>query len=428
MKILLVEPNRTFQQIILNSLASLTQDVDVVATAEQARVSYADAKYSLLVIARQLPDQNGEELVQQFRQQSGTSRIPVVLLTSEKNTQITNQALASGVTEVFQRDELEKLLDYLIKLCKEHSANSDMEGHILLVEDTMTMAQIMMAYLGKMGLSYEHCTTGEEAVELYNKHDFDLVMTDFMLEGQMTGLHVLREIRAHENSKKARVPVLSVTGVEEESRVLELLRAGANDIVNKPVVFEQLQVRVRNLLQNKKLIDQVEEQALYMNQLAMTDQLTGLYNRHYLMEYGPKAVSECIRHQQQLTLMVVDVDHFKKVNDTYGHSVGDKVLIAVGVILNDVSRDEDVATRFGGEEFVILLRHCSQADAVKKAEKLRQDLEQLKPEGITVTASFGIASVDNDKQHDFDALFTAADTAVYRAKENGRNQVQIGSC
>ena len=157
--------------------------------------------------------------------------------------------------------------------------------------------------------------------------------------------------------------------------------------------------------------------------MAMTDQLTALYNRHFLVEFAPKRLAEAMRHKTDLSLMVVDLDHFKAINDTHGHDRGDQVLREVADILKSVCRKEDMAIRLGGEEFLLILPHCSAEGVIKKAEELRLLLLKTRPARLDVTGSFGITCLEGGNQADFSDLFTAADEAVYEAKDTGRNKV-----
>jgi two-component system cell cycle response regulator len=157
----------------------------------------------------------------------------------------------------------------------------------------------------------------------------------------------------------------------------------------------------------------------------MTDQLTTCHNRHSLSEYAPKYFKDAIRYQHPLSIMILDLDHFKKINDEFGHTTGDVVLEEVGKLLMSICRQGDIVARIGGEEFLILLPHCNTVDAMDKAENVRALIEQTKPCDLTVTASIGIASLSKQYDEDFDKLYKAADKAVYLSKENGRNQVSI---
>ena len=253
---------------------------------------------------------------------------------------------------------------------------------------------------------------------------FDLVLSDIFLKGRMTGLRLLLHIRTLEG-KKSKIPFIAMSSNTDEVRKVELLSEGANDFVPKPALREELVARVVNLVANKQLQDKVEKQQKELESLAMIDQLTGLYNRNYLFKNIPEKISESIRYKYDCCLIVIDVDKFKYVNDTYGHSVGDKILRSVGEELSKNCREEDIIARFGGEEFVVLLSHCNYDDGLSIAEKIRKNVENLHPEGLDITASFGVTSIKSASgiKPKFDELFKLADSSVYRAKENGRNCV-----
>jgi two-component system cell cycle response regulator len=167
----------------------------------------------------------------------------------------------------------------------------------------------------------------------------------------------------------------------------------------------------------------VHDQRRELFAMATTDKLTGCHNRHSLMEFSHKFIAQAQRHQYPVSLMVIDLDHFKSINDTHGHAVGDIVLEAIGKLLNSNFREGDLVARFGGEEFVILLNHCASNDARLIAEKTREKMEALKPHDLVVTPSIGLTSLDIGENGSFETMFSIADESVYVAKENGRNQV-----
>jgi len=142
-----------------------------------------------------------------------------------------------------------------------------------------------------------------------------------------------------------------------------------------------------------------------------------------MMDYSSKFVSQARRHEYPISMMVVDLDHFKAVNDNHGHAVGDLVLELTGELLNKSFRESDMVVRYGGEEFVVLMNYCDGENARAKAESLRLDIEKLKPNGLEVTTSIGVTSLEPGATGDFEAMFHAGDQGVYKAKENGRNQV-----
>ena len=158
--------------------------------------------------------------------------------------------------------------------------------------------------------------------------------------------------------------------------------------------------------------------------MAMHDQLTGLYNRHYLEEVAAQKLSEAIRHHQSVFLLILDLDLFKIINDTHGHPIGDIVLREFATLLEEQNRSEDIVARIGGEEFVIMLEHCNAIEAERKAQLIRKKVAKLDPNGIPITVSIGMAEL-NPKGETFSELLERADTALYQAKDNGRNCVVL---
>jgi two-component system cell cycle response regulator len=213
-----------------------------------------------------------------------------------------------------------------------------------------------------------------------------------------------------------------LSSLQSEEDKLKILESGARDFISKPVIPRELLARVSILLENKQLIDRLEAQKRLLFALAMRDQLTSLFNRRSLFEIAPKEVASAQRHGYPISLFMLDLDHFKEVNDNYGHQAGDSVLREIGALILSLLREGDFAARFGGEEFVVLLPHCKMSDAMARAEDLRAAIEGQNPASLPVTTSIGVATLAPG--WNFEALFRAADEAVYRAKANGRNRVE----
>lgn len=283
---------------------------------------------------------------------------------------------------------------------------------VLIVDDVPTNVQAL-ALLLKEEYVIKVATGGARALELASQDPIpDLILLDVQMP-EMNGYDVLKLLK--QESTTADIPIIFVTGKDAvEEYGIEL---GAVDYIAKPIRPSIVKARVKTHITLKRQHDQLVGMATH-------DQLTGLYNRHFLNDILGKKVSEAKRHGYALSVVIVDIDHFKNVNDTFGHLTGDMMLKAVAKVLEGNARKEDVAARFGGEEFIILLDNCTAHDAQIKAEKLRSDIEALHPEGITVTASFGVAQLQGDMQPCED-LLKNADTALYLAKETGRNRVVL---
>ncbi len=217
------------------------------------------------------------------------------------------------------------------------------------------------------------------------------------------------------------MPVLVLTGSESGARQAEVFHAGANDFVSKPIVEEVLMARIHSLLLIKQQFKALKRQSEYMHRLSITDSLTGVYNRRYLLDHGEQFLAT--RRNHPVGAVLLDIDHFKKINDNLGHITGDRVLQALGELLLQRVPENALAVRFGGEEFALLVPRCNINDAEQCAEGLRKEIEDLKPAGVPITVSVGLATNQQNPDLSLTQLLNRADKALYEAKAQGRNKV-----
>ena len=420
MNALIIEDSPVFRQMVQHTLEELGFQTECAELAAEGMKALEQRRFDLLILDLHLPDQSGLEIARRIRAQAAHRLLPILMLTSDDSKLLMQRALDAGVTELFRKTKIAELHDSL----REYIARMQrqLKGRVMLIEDSPTTSELLAYMLNRMNLEVDRFETGEAALEAVTKSNYDLIVSDIVLAGQMTGLGVTRAIRSMDG-EVSRTPILGLSALEDAARKIEMLKMGANDYVSKPVVEEEFVARVGNLISSKQLFDQVQQQRRELRERSIRDALTGLYNRHYLSEVSSQLFAHADRQQRPLSVMMVDLDHFKKINDTYGHDVGDKVLASVGQLLAQDCRQGDVAARFGGEEFVILLPDCTQAAATQRAERLLADLRALKPADITVTASIGISAQGSSQIMGFDQLFKMADEAVYEAKQSGRNRV-----
>ena len=300
---------------------------------------------------------------------------------------------------------------------------------VLIVDDRPENIQLLASCL-KTDYHIKVATSGERCLELANKEsELDLILLDVVMPG-MNGYEVIQKLK--EKSETESIPVIFITGKDGEKEEELGLALGAVDYITKPIRTAIVKARVKTHTTLKRQHDQ-------LSILAMCDQLTGLYNRHYLVEMAAQKIALALRHQLPLSFLMIDIDHFKSVNDRFGHSEGDRVLQAVAAEIEKSCRKEDVVARLGGEEFVVMLEQSSIDLAVDKAEQLRQQVGDLNFGELAVTVSIGVAvlehsedRVDKDSiQADsvqnnlFDRVLNRADKAMYQAKQQGRNRVVV---
>lgn len=285
---------------------------------------------------------------------------------------------------------------------------------ILVVDDVPINIQFLVGLLSPH-YKIMVAKSGQRCVELATgKNPPSLILLDVEMP-EMKGYQACKLLKEHPVSSD--IPVIFVTAKDSEEEEEYGLKIGAVDYITKPINPTITLARVNTQLKVKKQTDM-------LNELAMKDPLTGLFNRYALDEFAEKQIKQAQRHDIPLSVVMFDIDYFKQVNDQHGHPAGDEALVKISEVVTANVRGEDKVGRFGGEEFVILLSHCGLSEAGKKAESLRQAIEELSLEFGNVTASFGVASLD-DKNNSFSELCKSADDALYAAKGAGRNCVEL---
>jgi len=429
MNALIIENSRLYRQLLDNILGQQGFVTDITDELSVARDHLQHNQYDIIFINENLKDGSGLELIRYCKQHQELKQVPILLFTSDDNIQ---DKFELDIDGIIYKHNLQQISDQITNFLETHLDPVFCEGRILFIEDSDSLAQMILSTLSQTGYRVEHYKSADAAWKEFNDEisygsdyqAYDLVISDVNVEGELNGLQLTQLIRKLEDARGF-IPIIAITAQTEAEIRLSLYQEGVSDFIPKPILIDELLVRVNNLITNKRLLDKVHDQRRELFTLATTDKLTGCHNRHSLMDFSQKFISQAIRHHFPVSVLVIDLDHFKNINDTHGHATGDIVLQATGQLLTNNFRDGDMVARFGGEEFVVLLNHCAQEDAAVIAEKFRQRLEALKPADLKVTASIGIACLDIGKQYDFEALFAAADKGVYAAKENGRNQVQL---
>ena len=424
LKALVIESSGYYRDILAQILSNIGVEYDIFATAKEALESEIKSEYAFIIVSRYLDDMNGELFLHRYGEKYFLGDALTIMITADTVSELMMEANKAGFKLVFDRKDIDSIQAYLISVLNSRTLN--LKGKILYIEDQESVAGSTVALFEGYQADIDHVTNVTDAEKKFIENDYDLVITDYYLKSKETGDEIINLVRDFKDVDKARIPVLVVSSESDQVKRTAFLRKGANDFIIKPFDSDELIVRSSNLIKNKKLQEQAKKQQVELTNLAMTDQLTGLYNRHSLFDIGPKYLSDANRHNFSISLLMIDLDHFKNINDTHGHAVGDIVLKAVGKVLNDNCRTEDFVARFGGEEFVMVLSHCDYDFATIKAESIRLAIEESMPHGLVITGSIGAAALE--KGDSFESLFEKADKAVYDAKEGGRNQVVLFPC
>jgi len=306
------------------------------------------------------------------------------------------------------------------------SAGADQAPRVLVADDSATIRVALVRAMPEQSQVTE-ASNGEDAwALLQEKDEIELVITDLDMP-RLNGYELLQRIRSSEISRIASMPVIVVTGAEDTKAKSRAFELGANDFISKNADKIEIRARVRAHHKLALLIHELEESRKILNAQANTDALTKLTNRRAFFVRASEALELMRRHEQPFSVLMIDVDHFKAINDTYGHQCGDYVLLEIAQILTKNIRTNDILARIGGEEFAIAAPYSNRLAAVVLAERLRKAVEsaEFNCQGtrIAVTASVGVVAQDKNLPLDIDQLLARADARLYIAKRRGRNRL-----
>jgi len=303
-----------------------------------------------------------------------------------------------------------------------------MADSVLIIDDSEAVREKIIKTLESRDL-FSRFYQAEDGLEGFKKllaSPVDIILCDLEMP-RMDGFKFLGMLKGR--PEVSDTPVIILTGNDDRELKIKGLEQGACDFITKPFDPEELVARMRVHLKIKHLQDDLKRSNELLLELSNTDHLTGLFNRRFLMEALDKEVQRARRKDGQVALLLMDIDHFKRVNDTHGHLQGDVVLQKVALHIQKELRSYDIAARYGGEEFVAVLPDTSLKEAFNVADRIRLSVQGMHFAGSLanerVTVSLGVALFPSPCFDDIDGLLRAADEALYQAKERGRNRVII---
>ncbi|MBV8938290.1 MAG: PleD family two-component system response regulator, partial [Alphaproteobacteria bacterium] len=415
-------------------------------------------KPDIILLDVMMPGVDGFETCKLIKQDPEISHIPVVMVTALSDQSDRVRGLEVGADDfltkpindmaLFARvrslvrikvllDELrlrdQTLLQMGIAAEAGKSFVSDVNGaRVLLVDDDPVQAKQITAKLGETyQVDWLQEADVEPAVKKATAMPYDVIMVSALLMDE-DGLRLASLMKSHEEIRH--VPILMLVDEDDTATMLKVLEMGFNDYLRVPVDKNEMTARVRTQIRRKRYQEALRATYQQSISLAITDALTGLYNRHYLNTHLENMTRQSLEGKKPLTVMMMDMDHFKSVNDQHGHDAGDMVLKRLAEIILQSSRSADLVARYGGEEFVVLMPETGLPEAGDAAERLRKTVEStpFNVEGACIfsTISIGISTLKFGgglmKQDECGTdLLKRADGALYEAKNGGRNQVKI---
>ena len=412
-KILIVEDNKALAKLIAKKMEDKVEmDIDIAHSLAEAQAFLTNPKeYFIALLDLNLPDAPNGEVVDYVISKG----LPSIVLTGSMDEATRESFIHKDIVDYVYKGNMDDI-NYIFRII--NRLNKNRQYKVMVVEDSAPFRSALKKILTSLQFQVFTAAHGEEAMNYFTDNpDIKLALCDYRMPVK-DGLEVLKEIRAI--GDKNQIGVLMMTSPSENVNGAIFLKNGANDFIAKPFVKEELICRVNNTIEAMENINQIAD-------FANKDFLTGVYNRRYFYENMNEYVAYAEEHMEPYVVAMLDIDHFKKINDTHGRNSGDKVLKTLAKKLIDETKGDDLIARFGGEEFCVILKNISNEDAVKFFVNLRANIAnckvQLKKEQISFTVSIGVAFSRSDYR--LDELLELADEALYRAKENGRNRVEI---
>jgi len=431
--------------------AKLSAEYFEVITAyngEQALARVASDAPDIILLDVMMPGMDGFEVCRRIKSNPKTTHIPVVMVTALDQPSDRVTGLDAGADDFLTKPvddmslfarvrslvRLKMMTDELrmreetgqsmgLTDASETMFEPDPTGHILIVEDRPESVAWFRAALEAKN-KVADIATFDEALVSARGGDFDLIVVSLGIRA-FDGLRLCSHLRSLAEIRNT--PILVLVSEGENRKLAQALDMGVNDYLMRPVDRNELMARVKTQLRKKRYADKLRHNMQLSLEMAITDQLTGLHNRRYMARHLDTLMKNA-SEAKPISFLIMDIDYFKAVNDTYGHDVGDEVLRDFASRIGANVRGIDLACRYGGEEFVVVMPDTDAGYAYTVAERLRQSIEltpfpiSRAPDKINVTASIGIAS-SNGNGDDSDKLLHRADQALYRAKREGRNRV-----
>jgi two-component system cell cycle response regulator len=409
----------------------------------------AEEKPDLVLLDVMMPGMDGFEVCRRLKDDSATRHIPIVLVTALDGRADRITGLEAGADEfltkpiddvmLFARVKSLTRLKLVIDELRQREASGrrigviagaasrlgGAGGRVLIVDDQERQAQRMFSEL-----AIEHRPVLEsdpEKAHLSARGPVDLIIVNTMAR-TFDGLRFAAQIRSDEATRH--LPILGVIDPDDRPRLVKALEIGLNDVLTRPIDPQELSARVKSQVRGKRYTDFLRNNLDHSLELAVTDQLTGLHNRRYMTGQLGALVNRSARGGDPVSALMIDIDHFKKINDGFGHDIGDEVLREFAVRLASNVRAIDLPCRYGGEEFVVIMPDTRLEDAEKIAERIRRHVAGSPfrvsggAESLTVTISIGVAATVGEGDN-AEALLKRADEAMYTAKSTGRNAVIV---
>ncbi|MDK9693159.1 MAG: diguanylate cyclase [Sulfurimonas sp.] len=409
-RLLIVEDSKSLAKMIARKIElELGCEVDVAYSMSEAKLFLKRYRYFLVLTDLNLPDAQNGEIVEYVL---GTGN-HVIVISGNIDKTFRAVMLKKNIIDYVNKSGVNDI-NYILQTIARLQKNKN--HTILVVDDSLVFRKQLQSMLENMFFKVITVAHGEEAIGiLHTRNDISLVLTDYHMP-VMDGLQLTSEIR--KLYTKNDLTIITISSDDKEDTTALFLKSGANDYIKKPFSKEEFSCRINNSIEALENIHAITNHA-------NRDFLTGLYNRRYFFATMQSYFEKALREGEKFAIAMIDIDHFKKINDTYGHDTGDKVINAVADVLRANTSQNDMVARFGGEEFCVILKNIAPLKALSIFENLRAKIETCSVvatngENTHCTASIGVLLTPEES---LEESINQADMLLYSAKQQGRNRV-----
>ena len=452
-RILIVDDDPKNVKLIAGYLHHEDYELLTAYSGEEALERARKDRPDLILLDIMMPGKDGFTVTRELKDDPETSSIPIIMVTALSSTKDKVKGLEAGAEEFLSkpvnREEIRTRIASVLKL-KQYQSQLDIRKKtesslriekvqvqseirrkglpkVLIVDDDPNEQKLLLNYLKDENFDILSENNGKDALKTALREEVDLIILDILLP-KMDGFMVCRRIKQSKETKD--IQVVLITCLDDMESRIKGVELGADDFLVKPLESRELVARSRILIKKKEYIDQLHEHCERAISSAILDGLTGLYNNAYFKQFLEFEIKRCEREKHPLSLLMMDIDEFKTINDTVGHYRGDEVLRKVGETIKSSIREIDLAARYGGDEFAIVFPYTHIDVALLAAERIQEKLnsDKITVEGIenplTISTSIGLSTYPGSAESVVE-MINVADAMLYRAKKNGKNRIEV---
>ncbi len=418
--ILIIDDSGITRKIVKLELETGGFKVLEAGSGEEGLEVLKNNKIDLIVLDIEMEGMNGFELSRELKENPSFQYIPIIMLSSISDPLTIKKAFESGIVEYFTKPFKHGELLEFVKKTLTPLKKKEYKKKIVVIDDSKAQIAILTHILKKNSKKVVSFENPKKALSyLKENHDIDLIITDIHMP-EMDGITLSKKVK-HSGGN---IPIIGISGTRVKETVLQALSSGMDDFLYIPFFEEELILRVDLQIKLYEKIKSLDELNNKLKELSFKDPLTLLFNRRAMFELLEGEFERAQRNNSDLSIVMFDIDHFKKVNDTYGHQKGDEILKMFANTLKESIRAYDTPARVGGEEFLLLLPHTNKETAFIVAERVRANVKKKEISGIKITISGGIATKSElKKDKRITNLIRIADERLYKAKESGRDKI-----